>query len=663
MDFSLFSNFTSCRSRVRSQLPDRKHGRGGRPGRDGRAEPAETPDASEETTDVPSLLSEGDGSDTPAPEEQTVTNTETETEAPAEKTETKQEESTEPEKQTVTNTDTETKAPAKKTETKQEESTESAKQTVTNTDNETKEPATKTSDDVSKESDQPSAFKGKYEDDSIIISVSAEPGIVPEGAQLSVTPIEKTEITNDMTDEEKAEAEQINAQYDLTEKKLTEDSEKNEETMEGFLAYDISFIVNGVEVEPTGDVKVTMDFKEAAIPEGVSEDSEVSVKHLKEDKTAEDGVVVEDMATKASVQTTSQAEVEKVELTAESFSTFTITWSGKRFEKPVEITFIDTSGNVINVENEDEYDLTLNRDEVFRTSDITSNGEYSKYYQIINTNNETYTFVKALNIWNDPKTDAGSEFTQLRIQDEKLQWYNVKNNLNEWENPNDQDKFYFVYEFSEVEPGGTTDLSKADTIDTTGLITMRMIDYSSAADGLDSALAGQYGNGTVKQNLVKRVLQNGYPVISNSNTSLARLFSGGNAVNATDLFLQSTFGETGYYEYSSFENYAYFNEDTGHFTVYDQIGTPVKDNSAYYFKRGNFLPYSQIVNKQYAKYGNLYDPDGTRLNDGDHRYNETLYYAGNGQSDADKFYFGMYLKQILHNLGMGRLNTMAINLI
>ena len=77
----------------------------------------------------------------------------------------------------------------------------------------------------------PQPYEGKYEDDTIKITVNAEAGIVPEGAELSVTPIEKTEITDDMTAEEKAEAEKINDQYDLTEKKLNEDSEENEETM------------------------------------------------------------------------------------------------------------------------------------------------------------------------------------------------------------------------------------------------------------------------------------------------------------------------------------------------------------------------------------------------------------------------------------------------
>ena len=110
-----------------------------------------------------------------------------------------------------------------------------------------------------------------YEDDSVIITVSEDQaGIIPEGAELSVTPITKTEITDDMSKEEKAQAEEINAQYDFTEEKLQKDSEENDTTMEGFLAYDICFLVDGEEVEPSGDVRVVMDFKEAAVPEGVS---------------------------------------------------------------------------------------------------------------------------------------------------------------------------------------------------------------------------------------------------------------------------------------------------------------------------------------------------------------------------------------------------------
>ena len=198
---------------------------------------------------------------------------------------------------------------------------------------------------------QEQTYDGTWEDDQVVIHVTAGAGVIPEGAELSVIPIVKTEEEQmeDLSQEQKAEAEAVNEQYALTEQKLIEDSEANGVLMEGFLAYDISFLVNGEEVEPSGDVKVVMDFKEAAIPEGVSEDAAVAVKHLKEDETAEDGVVVEDMAERADVQTTDKAAVEKVELTSDSFSTFLIYW-GNSNDRYVTIHYVNTSGAEITVE-------------------------------------------------------------------------------------------------------------------------------------------------------------------------------------------------------------------------------------------------------------------------------------------------------------------------
>lgn len=204
------------------------------------------------------------------------------------------------------------------------------------------------------------AFEDSYTDEKVTIQVSAEAGVIPEGAVLSVTPIEKTEPDESMSDEEKAEAEKINAQYDLTEKKLTEESDENGEVMEGFLAYDISFVVANEdgetqsEVEPAGEVKVVMDFNEAAVPEGVSENAEVSVKHLKEDETAEDGIVVEDV-TENAVVTAAEASapaVETVELTTESFSIFALSWKGT---KTLKISVVDSAGNHIGENGDFEF--------------------------------------------------------------------------------------------------------------------------------------------------------------------------------------------------------------------------------------------------------------------------------------------------------------------
>ncbi len=202
-------------------------------------------------------------------------------------------------------------------------------------------------------------YEAEQKVDNVTIHVSAEAGVLPEDAELSVTPIEKKEITENMSEEEKAKAEEINAQYEETEQKLKEDVESETEaamedaaanvantitaenaetgeiagkTLEGFLAYDISFLVqdeNGekVEIEPEGDVKVSFEFDEAVIPEGVSEGAEVAVKHLKEDENAESGIVVEDVTENAEVTINESAAVEAMSLTTDSFSTFAITWS------------------------------------------------------------------------------------------------------------------------------------------------------------------------------------------------------------------------------------------------------------------------------------------------------------------------------------------------
>lgn len=192
---------------------------------------------------------------------------------------------------------------------------------------ETEEPAESEETEGDETEESSPAFDSEYESDGVIIRVKADAGVVPEGAELSVMPIEKKKITSDMSAEEKEEAEKVNEQYDMTNEKLNEESEKNEQELQGFLAYDISFMLDGQEIEPNGEVKVTMDFKEAVVPEGVSENAQVAVNHLKENGNG--GVKVENL-TEASTTNITTAEkdaaVEKVELVADNFSIFTIMW-------------------------------------------------------------------------------------------------------------------------------------------------------------------------------------------------------------------------------------------------------------------------------------------------------------------------------------------------
>ena len=89
------------------------------------------------------------------------------------------------------------------------------------------------------------------------IKVTAADGVLPEDAQLQVTPVVKTDITDTMSEEEKQTAEAVNAKYDATEQKLNEKATDEAYDITGFLAYDISFFdKDGNKIEPNGDVNV-----------------------------------------------------------------------------------------------------------------------------------------------------------------------------------------------------------------------------------------------------------------------------------------------------------------------------------------------------------------------------------------------------------------------
>lgn len=307
------------------------------------------------------------------------------------------------------------------------------------------DPAETTGEEETPEEELPEeekTYEAEQKVDNVTIHVSAEAGVLPEDAELSVTPIVKTEITEEMSEEDKAVAEEINAQYDKTEQKLTEELEAEtkasaeasvmsadalsaesaetgvaeemtgEKVLEGFLAYDICFFTeneNGelTEVEPDGEVNVTFEFEEAAMPDGVSEDAEIAVAHLKEDDSAEDGIRVENMtaAETAIVETAENAAVTKVELKTESFSVFTITWIREEGEQGEAFEFTSNIYPVI-ADAEGYRELEVNDPNVKITATgtpptlyidtIAENGNNNELYEVIATNGgTTYRFVRA----------------------------------------------------------------------------------------------------------------------------------------------------------------------------------------------------------------------------------------------------------------------------
>ncbi len=228
-------------------------------------------------------------------------------------------------------------------------------------------------------------------------------------------------------------------------------------------------------------------------------------------------------------------------------------------------------------------------------------------------------------------------------------------------------ELYFKYS------GGPDPLTTIETVDHTKAgITMKLFDYTingeSSTDHTTNNknsfmnIGGGWGSngvsgGAIQYNLLQSKLnEDGYPV-TKGGTSLGPIFgSGGNVTGGkieseytvNHLFSQDIYDQTGYYEYSSFNNYAYLNRDTNEtvkdFVVYDQIGTPEPDSTTdYLYNRGNFFPYNNI------KAGDLSENTSKYGEDGEDLASDKIRPLYNTQTDSatnknPNFYFGMYLE-------------------
>ncbi|WP_138373339.1 MULTISPECIES: fibro-slime domain-containing protein [Oscillospiraceae] len=589
---------------------------------------AGTVPAVEETAAARTTAQETESTSTDVQTAETETQPQTETENQTETKQTEEAAQTQPEETTAAQpteeasggetTQTETDQTAQNTQ----DQTTSAETSGTETQNEAVETQpeetetttpTEETQETKEEAGVSPAFNETYENSEVTVKVTADEGIVPEGAELSVTPIVKKEITDQMSEEEKAEAKKINDQYDLTEKKLSEDSDKNKEIMEGFLAYDISFLVDGKEVEPSGDVKVVIDFKKAAVPEGVSEDATVAVKHLKEDESAEDGIVVEDMTEKAEVQTTEKAEVEKVELVAESFSTFTIYWGDY---STIQVQLVDESGNRINGnDNYRKFDVSGEQ-----TVESLANDS------ALNSITEKYDFQRAV-IGQSYSSDK--EIYSLRKNNDgyRIQYKTEKNG--QWQYVSDQ-TIWFIYRAKSSQSLGTI-----ETVDSRAKgIHVNLFDYTatSSDQGINSGMNfkftdgnseiggawNKYHSGTgddaVYTGIFKKEMStdgNGqytYPefkIDAGKESDASYLFST-SPVSGKEVFKDVnhlfTLDENGYYEYNSSNNYAYYDKaqgDGGDFVVYDVPAAPSGEANCYMI--GNFFPFNTLASNSTIK--------------------------------------------------------------
>ena len=465
----------------------------------------------------------------------------------------------------------------------------------------------------------------KYEDEQVSVVVTAtEEGAIPAGATLKVLPIT---LENNET----------KTQYEYVEKRIQEKVAEDEKEVVGFLAYDITFVDSeGNKVEPNGKVKVSMDYKNAELPQEVVEkeatDAEVTVLHLEEDEKGEVKQVVdmgaEKKATVDTLTTTEGAKIQNMEVETESFSVFTITWNS--YYK-ISVKYVDENGRELSHEDFQTKNLSKNLGNEVKLSDYAPSS--------VEIDRKTYAYQRArINTLN------GNEAKRVRVRgsDGRTRYeYNAQEKDGDWKTFNTENsKRTVLLVYAIVEP-----LTTVDTVDASSQgVTMKMIDLGGGKTNLkngntivDFGENSGYGKGNIKYGLLKSRITDydGFPTVKSDGNSLGRLFRGAREVD--HLFRKDIYDDTGYFEYSSFENYAYLNGNE--FTVYDQIGTP-SDENAYFYQRGNFMPYNKIENGKFSVNRNLYNEDGEKLSTSDPRYKENLYKT----QGTNNFQFGMLVE-------------------
>lgn len=208
--------------------------------------------------------------------------------------------------------------------------------------------------------------------------------------------------------------------------------------------------------------------------------------------------------------------------------------------------------------------------------------------------------------------------------------------------------------------------------------------FDDAANGLydpDSRIfqegaytAGSETASAEQLSMIEHKLTNGYPVLNCSDGSKksfrewfdttgrsstqARL--GIRVTKANHLFSQQKYSDTGYLEYNCIDNYAYLDERSGNFTLYDAIGVPywksvlnsdgtTNKNSLYGYngdntgeptaeisKRGQFFPYDKLGSTKVQGFTQSQCWDGGSFTNSQN--GRVLYMA-----DSYTVHFGMYL--------------------
>lgn len=442
------------------------------------------------------------------------------------------------------------------------------------------------------------------------VTVEAAEGVIPEGAKL-VAEL----LTGEKADKAAAELDEAGVEYD------------------GYMALDIHLEdADGNEVEPNGEVRVVM-VAPAALPEE-ADPTTVAVQHHEEQ--ADGTVKVEQVASAAdtaalaaapatlSLNEDSSAETpaptvttDNNDLTAafmvESFSSFTITW-GKFGGRYITVKYVVDNGN---------YDFKeINIPGAPDGTKIPANGittnSLEKYKKYAIDAGYTVVDVKREYDWSLGGWKYVDNITNIRYKNSSLQ-YEANGS---WHDFNDWgDNLLIVCEKV------VTPLETVETVDSLSQgVNITLFDYdqstvNSATNSGFKFVNGTYGNGNWNtwvdgRGVIQGILQNklndkGFPVFSQKTNiresngqlkDLEYLFSTNKEVtkanriveNVNNLFLQSAYDNTGYYEYYAKDNFASLQTDEEGNNVFKVYDTPYKpkDEAA---GTPKFLPFNDLA--------------------------------------------------------------------
>lgn len=238
------------------------------------------------------------------------------------------------------------------------------------------------------------------EENGFAVTVYAPDGVIPEDAVLSATLLDENQEEYKKAEQDLIEQTDLQpadaAESDTAAVTLSADSGDTTPAT-GFAALDIHFEdADGNEIEPNGDVYVSIDatglLPEDADPESVTvqhhaeqDNAEIVVETVADAADATDGVVEVKPAEEATQAEEAPATDVQAAFQVESFSTFTISWSGYDWYTNLTVRIIDSEGNDIPVGKDSLGSTTLSTGEWVSVDDIldkilaNSNGALDDY--------------------------------------------------------------------------------------------------------------------------------------------------------------------------------------------------------------------------------------------------------------------------------------------